>query len=57
MLVVRNYTEDKTLVKDITRRFKNHVLKKQFEKIIYDSLQLQSSLEYTLDSSFKNFKS
>lgn len=53
----RNYTEDKTALKDITRRFKNHVLKKQFEKIIYDSLQLQSSLEYTLDSSFKNFKS
>ena len=47
----RNYTEDKTALKDITRRFKNHVLKKQFEKIIYDSLQLQSSLEYTLDLS------
>lgn len=52
-----NYTEDKTGLKDIIRRFKNHVLKKQFENIVLDSLQLQKSVKSEKDNIFKNFKS
>lgn len=53
----RNYTEDKTALKDIKRRFKNHILKKQFENTVLDSLQLQQSVKFEKDNIFKNFKS
>ena len=53
----RNYIEDKIALKDIKRRFRINVLKKDFERMTINSLQLQSLLKYDYDNSFKNFKS
>jgi hypothetical protein len=53
----RNYTEDKTALKDMKRRFKINVLKEDFERTTINSLQLQSLLKYDYDNPFKNFKS
>jgi len=53
----RNYTYDKTALKDISRRFKNINLKNEFEKNTIESLKLQASIKYDCDNPFKNFKS
>tara|TARA_Y100000816_G_C26096308_1_gene580297 strand:- start:1920 stop:2237 length:318 start_codon:yes stop_codon:yes gene_type:complete len=53
----RNYTEDKTALKDITKRYNNHILKQEFEKNTINSLKLQLSLKFTKDNPFTNFKS
>lgn len=52
-----NYTEDKTALKDMIRRFKNHIFKKQIEITILNSIQLQQSVKFEQDNIFKNFKS
>ena len=57
MAFARNYTEDKTALKDMKRRFRINVLKEDFERTTINSLQLQSLLKSDNDNSFKNFKS
>jgi len=53
----RNYTDDTTALKDMKRRFKNNILKNEFETTTINSLKLQASIKYNYDNPFKNFKS